>query len=377
MVITVYMNSGTISAGPVNANLTISSNDPQAPTRIVPLQMEVGINPCFTIGGNIDACTGIATFTTTIIVNQPANWTWDFGDGGTGNTQNPIHQYGEPAGTVIDVMAIGCNGPYCDTEYVQLTMPQVLGPAPAACLPQTTDPSTGGALGIGITFFQMGHINNTSTNAASGYQNFTCTDTTTLNPGDFYVWIVRTGQTYEETVKGYIDFNNDGAFDQATELVFQDSAVIYTHSGLTTQIPYTAVMNTALRMRLESEYSGNPAPNGCTDLQYGQNEDYTVFIDSTYLVNHVTSPFSTPVSMSVYPNPFDKNATIEYYIGSSQEVSVEVFNLVGEKVHQFASQELQSAGNHSYTFGDATPGVYFVKLTVNNESQTVKLVRVQ
>jgi hypothetical protein len=304
-------------------------------------------------------------------VNPPGNWTWDFGDGGTGNTANPIHQYGEPTGTIIDVIAIGCNGALCDTQTIQLTMPLVTGPDAAACLPQTTDPSTGGSLGIGITFFQMGNINNTSTNASSGYQNFTCDDTTTLNPGDFYTWIVRTGQTYEETVKGYIDFNNDGAFDQVTELVFEDSAVVYNHSGLTIQIPFTAVMNTALRMRLESEYSGNPEPDGCVDLLYGQNEDYTVFIDTNYLVNHVASPFSTPVSMTVYPNPFSKNATIEYHIASTQEVSVEVFNLVGEKVQQFASEELQSAGKHSYTFNEESPGVYFVKLTVGNESKTV------
>jgi len=377
MVITVYMSSGTITGGPISAILTVSSNDPVAPTRNVPITMEVGTNPCFTIVGNIDACTGIATFTSTVIVNAPSTWDWDFGDGGTGNTANPIHQYGEPTGTIINVMAIGCTAGGCDTEYVQLTMPLVTGPDPASCLPQTTDPSTAGSLGIGITFFQMGNINNTSTGSASGYQNFTCADTTTLNPGDFYTWVVRTGQTYEESVKGYVDFNNDGVFDNATELIFEDSAEVYNHSGLTIQIPYTAVMGVALRMRLESEYSGNPEPDGCIDLLYGQNEDYTVFIDTNYLVNQVASPFTTPVTMSVYPNPFSKNATIEYNIAGSQEVSVEIFDLVGEKVAQFASQELQSAGKHTYTFAEETPGVYFVKLTVGNESKTVKLVHVQ
>ena len=376
LVITVVMNSGTIPGGPVNANLNISSNDPQAPNRTVPLTMDVGTNPCFTITGVIDPCTGIATFTSTVIVNAPTSWTWDFGDSGTGNTANPIHQYGVPTGTVIDVMAIGCTGGGCDTEYVSLTMPLVTGPTAAACLPQTLDPSTGGSLGIGITYVQLGHISKTSSNSISGYQNFTCTDTTTLNPGDYYTWTVVTGQTYEETVKGYIDFNNDGAFDQVTELIFSDSAVVYSHTGLTVQMPVTAVLGVALRMRVESEYSGNPSPNGCIDLLYGQNEDYTVFMDTNYLVNQVSS-FSSPVAMSVYPNPFNKNATIEYHINASQKISVEVFNLVGEKVQQFASDEIQSAGKHTYTFNEETPGVYFVKLTVDGESKIVKLVHVQ
>lgn len=378
LVITVVMNSGTITGGPISANLTISSNDPMAPTRNVPLTMDVGFNPCFTAVGTIDPCTGIATFTTTTIVNTPNDWDWDFGDGTTHDSlnANPIHQYGEPTGTVINVMVIGCTAGGCDTEYVSLTMPLVTGPEPAACLPQTTDPNTGGSLGIGITNFMMGHISNISTNSISGYQNFTCSDTTTLNPGDFYTWTAITGQTYEETVKGYIDFNNDGAFDQVTELIFQDSAVVYTHAGLTIQMPMNAVMGVALRMRIQSEYSGNTPPNGCSDLQFGQNEDYTVFMDTTYLVNQVSS-LTTAVAMNVFPNPFSKNATIEYVLKGSQTVSVEVFNLVGEKVEQFASGEIQAAGKHTYVFNEETPGVYFVKLTVDGESKTVKLVHVQ
>ncbi len=376
LVITVVMNSGTITGGPISANLNVASNDPLAPNRIVPLTMDVNTNPCFTINGVIDPCTGIATFTSTVIVNAPTSWAWTFGDTGTGNTANPIHQYGEPTGTIINVMAIGCTAGGCDTQYVTLTMPLVTGPEAAACLPATTDPSTGGSLGIGITFVQLGNINNISTGSASGYQNFTCSDTTTLNPTDFYIWTVRTGQTYEETVKGYIDFNNDGAFDQVTELIFEDSAVVFAHSGLTIQMPTTAVLGVALRMRIESEYSGNPEPNGCSDLLYGQNEDYTVFMDTNYLVNKINT-FSMPVGLSVYPNPFSKVATIEYSIASSQKVSVEVFNLIGEKIQQFVSDELQAAGKHTYIFNEETPGVYFVKLTVDGESKIVKLVHVQ
>ena len=79
----------------------------------------------------------------------------------------------------------------------------------------------------------------------------------------------------------------------------------------------------------------------------------------------------------LFRSPFSKNATIEYSITSSQVVSVEVFNLVGEKIQQFAANELQAAGKHTYIFNQETPGVYFVKLTVGGESKIVKLVHVQ
>ena len=374
--VTVVMSSGTFSGGNQTTSFSVNSNDPVAPVVNHTLIMQVLTNPCFSATGSIDPCTGIGTFNSSVIVNPPTSWTWVFGDGDSGFVANPIHQFSEPAGTILNVMAIGCTAGGCDTEYVQVTMPQILGPTPAACLPQTANPSTGGALGIGPTFFQLGHISNTSTNAGSGYQNFTCSDTTTLNPGDFYTWVVSTGQTYEETVKCWVDWNNDGAFD-VSELLFEDSAVVFTHAGLTVQIPFTAVMNTALRLRLESEYSGNAEPNGCSDLDYGQNEDYTVFVDTGYIVNEVANTTSSSVSMSVYPNPFDMTTTIEYNLNKSESVTVEVFNVVGEKVETFAASQLQGAGKHAYQFTGTSTGIYTVKLTVGESSTIQKLVKMQ
>ena len=40
-------------------------------------------------------------------------------------------------------------------------------------------------------------------------------------------------------------------------------------------------------MRVMSEYSGNPEPNGCADLLYGQCEDYTA-VSYTHLRAHET-----------------------------------------------------------------------------------------
>ena len=373
IVITVVMSSGTFSAGTQTTTFNVNSNDPVTPIVNHTLSMQVGTNPCFTAQGSIDPCTGIGTFTTTVIVNAPTSWTWDFGDGGTGNTANPIHQFNEPNGTVIDVQVIGCTGGGCDTEYVQLTMPLVIGPAAAACLPQTTDASTGGSLGIGIVLVQLESINNTSQNSSAGYQNFTCTDTTTLTEGMSYTWVVNTGQTYEETVKGYVDFNNDGAFDQATELIFEDSAEVFNHTGTTASMPLFTVLGTALRMRVQSEYSGNPEPDGCIDLLYGQTEDYAVFMQAGVAVKDL----ATATAFTVYPNPFNKSTSIEYHLNSSQTVTVEIFNAVGERVETFAASEIQGAGKHTYQFNGTSTGIYTVKLTVGESSTIQKLVKMQ
>ncbi|MEO8085601.1 MAG: choice-of-anchor D domain-containing protein [Bacteroidota bacterium] len=373
-IITAVMNSGILAGGTQTANLTVSSNDPVAPSVTCNLSMQVGTNPCFSASGVIDACTGIGTFTSTVVVNPPGTWFWDFGDGGTSTDPNPIHQFSAAAGTQINVMLIGCVGVECDTQYVTLIMPLVTGPAAAACLPQTTDPGTGGSLGIGIVNFVLASISNTSQNAAANYQNFTCSDTTTLTCGMSYIWTATTGQTYEETVKGYLDFNNDGAFDQATELIFEDSAIVFNHTGTTITMPaMPPVLGTALRMRVESEYSGNPEPDGCANLLYGQCEDYTVFMQCVVGMEGIISANT----LNVYPNPFSKNTTIEYSLITSQKVSVEVFNAMGEKIQTFASGENQAAGKHSYNFSEAAAGIYFVKLSAGDASTIQKLVNMQ
>ena len=374
MVITVVMNSGTLAGGTQTTSLTIASNDPVAPNVTCTLSMQVGTNPCFTANGVIDACTGIGTFTTNVIVNAPTSWSWDFGDGGSATTANPIHQFSASAGTTITVLAIGCTGGGCDTEIVVLTMPLVTGPAAATCLPQTTDPSTAGNLGIGIILVQLGSISNSSTNSASGYQNFTCTDTSTLNAGMSYAWSVHTGSTYEETVKGYIDFNNDGTFDQGTELIFEDTAVLFTHSGTTATMPANPpVLGTALRMRVESEYSGNPEPDGCVDMLYGQCEDYTVFMSGPVGIDALAAT----TGFNVFPNPFNKSTVIEYTLPASQKVTVEIFNALGVKTGEIVSAQIQSAGKHSYTFTGGAAGIYFIKLTAGSASTMQKLVKVQ
>jgi hypothetical protein len=252
-------------------------------------------------------------------------------------------------------------------------MPLVTGPAAADCLPQTTDPSTAGALGIGITMVQLNTINNTSLNAAAGYQNFTCTDTTTLTASMTYNWAVSTGQTYEETVKCYVDFNNDGVFD-VSEIIFEDSAVVSAHSGVTVAMPANPpFLGIALRMRVESEYSGNPEPDGCIDLLYGQCEDYTVFMQGPVGVGNLAAQ----TAFSVYPNPFDKSSTVEYSLNASEKVSLEILNAVGEVIETIASGEVQAAGKHSYQFTGAAAGIYLVKLTVGDSSTMQKLVKTQ
>lgn len=49
--------------------------------------------------------------------------------------------------------------------------------------------------------------------------------------------------------------------------------------------------------------------------------------------------------------------------------------MIGEKVSSFVLNEEQPAGRHTYTFDNASSGVYYVRLTVDGQAMTQKIVK--
>lgn len=362
--VTLTFNSGTFAGGNQNTTLAIASNDPLNPSYQMPITMGVDFNPCLSYTFTSNSCTGITNFTTQSI-NTPTTYAWDFGDGETSTQQNPTH--GFPSNGTYNVTVIGCNGSGCDTVTQSVNV-VITGPTGISCLPSTQ--AYCAVCGIGIFRVQLRNIDNVSNDAIDGYQNYTCTDTTTLETNTPYTLTVTTGTSYVETVRAWLDMNNDGSLDPVTELVFADSAVLQTHTG-TIQLSNSVVTGQPLRLRVAADYSGNPTPEPCLDLQFGQVEDYSVFVTFGSSVSDLTSS----TQFVVYPNPFGSATNIEYNLKNGSVVSVEVFNLIGERVTDFAVNERQFAGKHTYRFEPTASGVYYVKLTVDGATTMQKIVK--
>jgi len=366
--ITLTFNSGTLVGGNYNTNLTITSNDPLNLTKTVPCTLTVAENPCVDFTYVPNTCTGEFVFTSTSI-NTPTSYSWDFGDG-TGTSSDPNPSYHYSANGTVTITLIASNAAGSDTVVMSNVPVVITGPKPTSCYPVTT----AYCCGIGITNVRIGNhptlsIDNTTFDAIEGYQDYACTEFMDLYKLDTYSISVSTGFTYTELVKAWIDWNNDGALDPVTELIFADSALTF-HLGNFT-IPSSAVEGQPLRLRLASDFSGNPTPEPCLDLSFGQVEDYAVFVRAGTRV--ATTPAA--VDFNVYPNPFTNNTTIEYSLNNSSVVSLEVFNLIGEKVKVFSLDEKQVAGNHNYTFNDAETGIYFVKLSIDGTSVVQKIIK--
>ena len=95
----------------------------------------------------------------------------------------------------------------------------------------------------------------------------------------------------QQQVAAWIDYNNDGLFDNLTELILYGNNV--TGGGEITTIttsfvvPPSAVTNTVLRMRVINELASIYGPynptisDACYDPIYGQTEDFPVYVTST------------------------------------------------------------------------------------------------
>jgi len=86
---------------------------------------------------------------------------------------------------------------------------------------------------------------------------------------------------------------------------------------------------------------------------------------------------SVPSSVSIssnYPNPFNASTTVTFELPIDSNVSLEVYNLIGQKVAVLADGYTQ-AGKHSVTWdaSNQSSGVYFYKLLTDENVSTKRM----
>jgi len=76
-----------------------------------------------------------------------------------------------------------------------------------------------------------------------------------------------------------------------------------------------------------------------------------------------------------YPNPFNPSTRISYNVGEPGLVQLKVYNILGVEVATLVNEQ-QNSGNYTVDFDAArfSSGVYFYSLSVNNFTQTRKMI---
>ncbi len=94
----------------------------------------------------------------------------------------------------------------------------------------------------------------------------------------------------------------------------------------------------------------------------------------TRLENGIDLP-RQPSLLSAYPNPFNAQTTISYTLPEPGEVSLIVYNLLGQRVGRLY-EGMRPAGEHRALWDAAAfpSGIYFARLEAGGVSQTAKMV---
>ncbi|MCB9252806.1 MAG: gliding motility-associated C-terminal domain-containing protein [Flavobacteriales bacterium] len=177
---------------------------------------------------------------------------------------------------------------------------------------------------MGISEFGLNGITHYSqyVNKEGEYIDFSCDKVFKLRPDTFYEVKILTNPTNNEYVRGFIDFNDDGDFNDPGEFVIQTKSA-KSHID-TIYIPKSAVLNKPLRLRLMSDY--NNFSNPCARLNYGQIQEHAVFITPAGLRIHtnksticrgdwVTLKDSTEKNYTNYQWNFGSGAVPQYAAG--------------------------------------------------------------
>lgn len=125
------------------------------------------------------------------------------------------------------------------------------------------------------------------------------------------------------------------------------------------------------------EYTTSFAVSRDRDVQ-----DVCIKLGAT-VVNSIDDPVSIPSNFSLrqnYPNPFNANTNIAFDLVNKSQVTLEVFNIAGQKIKTLVNGTV-NPGHHSILWdgtmdnGQKTAsGVYFYKLQADNHSRTMKMV---
>lgn len=283
-------------------------------------------------------CTGTVVFTDQSL-NNPNTWFWNFGDGQTSTLQNPTHTYATSGFYTVKLKVGNVFGFDSLTKTNYISYNDTVPPA-ASCQPITFNQ----CCGYGISRVSIGSIDNNS--SLGSYQNFTCTHRTTLFQGKPYAISIGTNPNQDQDTRVWIDYNNNGIFEP-NELVYSALATRNPQGSVFIGADPTIVLNTPLRMRVMSEFSGATF-DPCTDLDKGQTEDYTVIIKE----NNEPPVASFRVSSSNFCQP-----TFNFTSTSQNSISQYIWYF-GD-----GNSDTTTIGSASHTY--ASTGTYRVSLKVN------------
>ncbi len=330
-----------------------------------------------------DPTTGVAPLTVnfTDLSVGATSWSWNFGDGGTSTAQNPSHVYSSLGTYTVTLTATNAYGSDVETkvDYISVVEPTGWTTITFDDFESGMGNYTDG--GGDMMLYTGGYYSWSGTNAADIQDNsgvassfyhtvgYNVSSYTDLEVEFFFVaismdrredfWVQYYDGSSWRTVAAFtvgVDFDNGYFYDAVVSI-----------SNLDYNFPTNA------RLRFMCDASGN------ADDVYIDDIEFRGSIGGTSSMARLTKGESRlPQDFALeqnYPNPFNPTTQISFALPEQSEVSLEIYNILGQKVETVAEGTYE-AGYHTVTWdaSQAASGVYFYRLVTKDYIDSKKML---
>jgi len=324
----------------------------------------------------------VTTLTATLTAGSNVSYVWNFGDGTTGNGRVVTHTYPAEGNYTASVTATNTLGSDTATTAVNIFIAPITGLTASNNSPTPLDSTT------------ILTANVTAGNNVSYAWNFG--DGTTGNGRVIYHTYPAAGNysaivTATNTVSSATDTTEVNIFIVPIAGLTASNDSPTPQDSITT---LTATVTAGSRVNYSWDFGdGTTGNGGVVTHTYPAAGNYTAIVTATNAVstltdttNVIVTPTTTveeieneiPTSFMLsqnYPNPFNPSTTIRYAIPKAGDVTLKVYNLLGEEIETLVSEK-QSAGEREIRWNPVglPSGVYFYRLQVGEFKSTKKLV---
>jgi len=82
------------------------------------------------------------------------------------------------------------------------------------------------------------------------------------------------------------------------------------------------------------------------------------------------------LSVNVFPNPFNSQTTISFHLSTAENVSIKLYNLLGQQVADIVNDRFYTAGSNKIIFNGAnlSTGTYFISISSNGMNEKYKIL---
>ncbi len=354
----------------------------------------------------------------------PNQFYWEFGDGTSSTIQNPTKVYSETGYYLVGLKTKNDAG--CESfEYEIVNVKAGTGiQAMFTYIVDTTEGRKPGGKPVDMIGVRHGGGSNLGWNFGDGKTKSGAVDSTTLRPTHLYENpglykacliisdpIINQSDTFcnyiaipyeitasEEICEGtsYNFFGNNlteagNYLDTTTSVIGVDSIVYLTLTvNPAPDKPTATLSGTTLTTATATGYQwykDGSIITGATNQTYNATAsgNYTVVVTNTYgCYSEPSEPVSVvisgiedinPFGLKVFPNPMQSHTRIEYYLATTQQVNITLYDVAGNSIETIINT-YKPAGDHYIVWRNPglANGIYYMVMTSGNEKSTTKLV---